>query len=54
MPMNIKMTFEIEVEYDGSCPVAVSSGIQSWIDDCEGVIDSRLINYERVPGDDDG
>ncbi len=50
--MSIKFTFEIEVDDDGHCPVAIAGGIESWIDDCEGVIDSRLVSYEKVEDDD--
>lgn len=49
--MSIKFVFEIEAEDDGWDPIAIAGGIEHWIDDCEGVIDSRLISYERVKED---
>ncbi len=47
----IKFIFEIEAEEDGFDPVAIAGGIEHWIDDCEGVIDSRLVCYEIVKDD---
>ncbi len=51
--MSIKFVFEIEVEDDDHCPVAVASGVENWIDDCEGVIDSKMISFTRREDDND-
>lgn len=50
--MSIKFIFEVEVDDDGHCPVAISGGVLNWIDDCEGVIDSQLVSYQRVDDED--
>ena len=49
----IRMVFEIDVDdSDGHDPVMIAGGIENWIDDCEGVIDSRLVTYQRIDDDD--
>ena len=48
----VAYTFRITVKDDGYCPVAVAGGIEDWIDDCEGVIDSELVSLEHGEQDD--
>lgn len=52
MTKTLVFTFEIEVEDDGHCPVAIAGGIENWIDDCAGVLDSRCVGQRDGEIDD--
>lgn len=36
------------VDDDGYDPIDIASGVMNWIDDCDGVIDSKLVDTQEI------
>lgn len=46
------ITVTVDMEDDGFDALSNAGGLLHWIDDCEGVIDSKIIAAETIERDD--